>query len=166
MFSHTAISSLFVLLPGLATALPRGDSYAPGVDALDWKSCDIDLPESRKRLITGRVDCATLKDPLDYTYPKSDDTLDLQLVKVNATKQPARANVIFNPGCPRGPSVEEASVLGYMYRDTLGGKFNVIGFNAYGTGGTSPFSCPTENGTSGSDSTSLSHRNPYSDLPP
>ncbi|KAM5358639.1 hypothetical protein ACJZ2D_015123 [Fusarium nematophilum] len=160
------ITPFLLLSPSLANVLPRGDRKVPDVDSLDWKPCDLGFPESRKQQITVPVDCATLKVPLDYTDPKSDETLDLQLVKVNATKQPAKTSVIFNPGGPGSPGVEEVSVLGHVYRDTLGGEFNIIGFDARGTGRTIPFSCTTKDSTSASNSSSLSRRNPYSGLPP
>ncbi|KAJ4244786.1 hypothetical protein NW762_014363 [Fusarium torreyae] len=161
MLKLTAISSLLLLSPSLASVLPRTDN----VDALDWKPCDLDFPKSRQAQIKEPVDCATLKVPLDYTNPKS-KKIDLQLVKVNATKQPAKASVIFNPGGPGSPGVEEVSVLGPMFRDILGGSFNIIGFDARGTGRTIPFSCAVKEDTFGSNSSSLTRRNPYSDLPP
>ncbi|RGP64967.1 hydrolases or acyltransferase [Fusarium sporotrichioides] len=161
MLRPTAISYLLIVPLSLAIGLPRNDN----VDGLDWKPCDLPFPKSRQERIKEAIDCATIKVPLDYTNPKSGGEIDLQLIKVNATRQPARASVIFNPGGPGSSGVEEVAVLGPMYRDILGGSFNVIGFDARGTGRTIPFSCAVRNKTADSDSGSLSRRNPYSQLP-
>uniref|UniRef100_A0A0C4BL31 Peptidase S33 tripeptidyl aminopeptidase-like C-terminal domain-containing protein n=1 Tax=Fusarium oxysporum (strain Fo5176) TaxID=660025 RepID=A0A0C4BL31_FUSOF len=138
MLRLTAISFLLLIPLSLAIVLPRNDN----VDGLDWKPCDLPFPKSRQEQIKEAIDCATIKVPLDYTNPKSGGEIDLQLIKVNATRQPARASVIFNPGGPGSSGIEEVAVLGPMYRDILGGSFNVIGFDAR-----------------------LSRRNPYSQLP-
>ena len=99
---------------GLVEAFPHGDTETPTYNALDWAPCDLDFPESVEELITFPVDCATLEVPLDYTNPDS-ETLDLQLVKVNATKEPFKGSVIFNPGGPGVSGVEEVATKGPMY---------------------------------------------------
>lgn len=47
--------------------------------------------------------CATLNVPLDYTNPHGPARLNLALLKVNATKQPAMGSILFNPGGPGSP---------------------------------------------------------------
>ncbi|KAF4465968.1 alpha beta-hydrolase [Fusarium albosuccineum] len=168
MFLNTAISPLLLLLSSsLAEALPYGDGHDANVDSLDWKPCDLEFPDTVKAAIKVPIDCATLQVPLDYTNPKS-GKLDLQLLKVNATKEPVEGSVIFNPGGPGNSGVEEVAQQGPLYRDTLGGHYNIIGFDARGTGRTIPFICNPELLASGlgSDSGALSRRNsPYSALP-
>ncbi|KAG7404209.1 Tripeptidyl aminopeptidase [Fusarium oxysporum f. sp. rapae] len=161
MLRLAAIRFFLLVPPSLASVLPRNNN----VHDLDWKPCDLGFPKSRQEQIKEAIDCATIKVPLDYTNPESGGEVNLQLIKVNATKKPAKASVIFNPGGPGSPGVEEVAVLGPMYRDILGGSFNIIGFDARGTGRTIPFSCAVGEKTSGSDSGSLSRRNPYSQLP-
>lgn len=113
MLRLTAISFLLLIPLSLAIVLPRNDN----VDGLDWKPCDLPFPKSRQEQIKEAIDCATIKVPLDYTNPKSGGEIDLQLIKVNATRQPARASVIFNPGGPGSSGIEEVAVLGPMYRE-------------------------------------------------
>ena len=52
--------------------------------------------------------CGTLAVPLDYTEQDSGKLLNLSLVKVNATKEPFKGSVLFNPG---GPGVPGRSLL-------------------------------------------------------
>ncbi|GAB1216694.1 hypothetical protein ATERTT37_005912 [Aspergillus terreus] len=70
----------------------------------------------------------------------------LQLVKVNATEEPVKGSVIFNPGGPGSSGVEEVVQKGPAYRDVFGGHFNVIGFDARGTGKTIPYVCDVPSG--------------------
>lgn len=44
--------------------------------------------------------CANFTVPLDYSDPQSSETLILTLTKVNATNQPAKGSILFNPGGP------------------------------------------------------------------
>ncbi|KAM6511130.1 hypothetical protein FALCPG4_016132 [Fusarium falciforme] len=153
-------------------AMPSAHLSTRDVEGLDWKPCDLPLPETVKNATTVPVDCATLEVPLDYTNPKSDKKLQLQLVKVNATEKLVKGSVIFNPGGPGSSGVEEVTQKGPLYVKTLGGHFNVIGFDARGTGRTLPFICDTGSAAPGTpESTKLSRRDnkyphTYSDVPP
>ena len=49
---------------------------------------------------TTPIQCGTLTVPLDYSDPTSNRTLDLQLAKVSAVKQPRKGSILFNPGGP------------------------------------------------------------------
>lgn len=99
----------------LAGAMPNAHLSTRDVEGLDWKSCDLPLPEAVKNATTVPVDCATLEVPLDYTNPKSSKKLQLQLVKVNATEKPVKGSVIFNPGGPGSSGVEEVTQKGPLY---------------------------------------------------
>ena len=54
-------------------------------------------------------DCASLPVPLDYTDSGS-GTLDLALIRVNATKEPVLGSVLWNPGGPGGTGVENLAI--------------------------------------------------------
>ncbi|THC94863.1 hypothetical protein EYZ11_005664 [Aspergillus tanneri] len=93
----------------------------------------------------------------------SERTIQLQLLKVNATKEPFKGSVIFNPGGPGNSGVEEVALKGHTYRDVFGGQFDVIGFDPRGTGRTIPFVCDL--GKDSKTSKSLSHRGNSTILP-
>lgn len=46
------------------------------------------------------IDCANLTVPLDYTQPDSNLTIDLQLARIPALKQPSRGSIIVHFGGP------------------------------------------------------------------
>lgn len=77
-----------VATQGLAAVLCRDEK-------IKWGDCDIDtagLP----------VQCGKLKVPLDYTNDSS-TTIDLELIKLSATKQPApKGSILLNFGGPGG----------------------------------------------------------------
>ena len=67
--------------------------------------------------------------PLDYSDLASNATLTLDLVKINATKQPLKGSILFNPGGPgesgRDFILQTAdSLLVYT-----GGVYDLIGFD-------------------------------------
>jgi hypothetical protein len=121
------------LFSSYAFASPIGDTYVTNSSSLTWTPCVLDFPASQQSIIDAHgapLLCTTLKVPLDYTNPKSTVTLDLQLIKVEATKQPVKGSIIMNPGGPGASGVKEISEKGPMYREVFGGQWNVIGFDA------------------------------------
>lgn len=114
------ITSVSLLLAscGLANALPHAATKRTDSDGLNWAPCDLDLPEGLEPASKGPVDCATLEVPLDYTNPDS-KPLDLQLVRISASKEPVKGSIIFNPGGPGVSGVSELYVegKGELYRE-------------------------------------------------
>lgn len=92
-----------------------GRDFSASNALLNWAPCDLDFPESLQGNITGPIDCATLEVPLDYTDPNCKQTLELQLVKVNATNEPFKGSVITNPGGPGGSGVEDIALSGSTF---------------------------------------------------
>lgn len=123
------ITTLLLLSSTFVKALPYGEQNLETPKGLNWAPCDLDFPENTTKLIIEPIECATLDVPLDYTDLVSDETLGLTLVKVNATKEPFKGSVIFNPGGPGISGIEEVATKGPMYREIFGGQFNVIGFD-------------------------------------
>jgi hypothetical protein len=87
-------------------AVTNAHSFQKRETSLNWGPCTyynfsrLDPPASQP------LECATLKVPLDYTNPNS-STIDIQLLKVNATQQPSKGSVLYNPG-GAGHSVNDA----------------------------------------------------------
>ncbi|KAJ4003904.1 hypothetical protein NW752_012039 [Fusarium irregulare] len=99
--------------------------------SLQWGPCDLDLAEDAQKLIKAG-DCATIEVPLDYTDPKSEKTVELQLIRYNATKKPFKGSVLWNPGGPGISGIETLAYLGQDFRDILGGHHNIISFDPRG----------------------------------
>ncbi|KAL5355148.1 Alpha/Beta hydrolase protein [Aspergillus floccosus] len=156
-------SALILASLGLVKALPQGDINTLRSSPLNWAPCNLDFPEEVQKNIVVPIDCATLEVPLDYTDSDSSKAITLQLVKVNATEEPVKGSVIFNPGGPGSSGVEEVVQKGPAYRDVFGGHFNVIGFDARGTGKTMPYACDASSSTANSGS--LSRRGNATSLP-
>ena len=122
-----------LVLSSLSFGSPIASSYGHHNSTLEWVPCDLDVPPTLDAAVGSHgvpVYCANLEVPLDYTNPKNGRTLELQLVKIEATTEPFKGSMIMNPGGPGASGVEEISKNGPMYRDVLGGHFNVIGFDA------------------------------------
>ncbi|KIV83824.1 hypothetical protein PV11_05815 [Exophiala sideris] len=85
--------------------------------------------------------CANFSVPLDYTDPTSNETLELTLTRINATIQPARGSVLFNPGGPGAGGADFITGGGEEFMTVLGGQFNLIGFDPRATGNTLRFDC-------------------------
>ncbi|KAJ9610427.1 hypothetical protein H2200_005204 [Cladophialophora chaetospira] len=85
--------------------------------------------------------CANFSVPLDYTKPKSTKTLDLTLVRVDATRKPVKGSVLFNPGGPGTSGLNFVLENAQELMTILGGHFNLIGFDPRGINNTLPFQC-------------------------
>lgn len=84
------------------------------VQQLQWKPCNIDWGDF-VRDVHVDIDCATLNVPLDYTNTTSKQTLQLHLAKVNATKEPSKGSIIFNPGGPGASGIQDLALSGAIY---------------------------------------------------
>ncbi|KAM0419043.1 hypothetical protein ACHAPT_011982 [Fusarium lateritium] len=147
-------SILGLWLSSLATTLaspqpqPQLSSFIESRSStLNWKPCDLDLPKDVKAAMRERGDCATIEVPLDYTDPKSDKTIELQLIRFNAKKQPFKGSVLWNPGGPGISGIESFATLGPDFRDIIGGHHHAISFDPRGVGRTIPFSCRPKGAT-------------------
>ncbi|PSN71883.1 alpha/beta-hydrolase [Corynespora cassiicola Philippines] len=88
------------------------------------------------------ADCAQLTVPLDYTDLESGGTLNLSLIKINATKSPSKGSILINPGGPGVSGVtdlKKSSAL--IFRSLINEDYNIIGSDPRGTGQTLPFTC-------------------------
>ncbi len=81
--------SLLLFVPLLLTVVAQPTSSTPSIT---WTDCKLNTTLS--------ITCGTLPVPLDYTDDSSNETLDLQLVRLKAVNQPNKGSVLFNPGGP------------------------------------------------------------------
>ncbi|KAK7416622.1 hypothetical protein QQX98_005093 [Neonectria punicea] len=128
-----SIVGLLILGSTTTLASPNGhlSSFVESrSSSLNWAPCDLDLPDAIKNAMRERGDCATLEVPLDYTNEDSSETIDLQLIRFNATKEPFKGSVLWNPGGPGISGIETLAFLGPDFRDIIGGHHHIISFDA------------------------------------
>lgn len=136
------------LLVSSTLAHPTDTSPQPNTTSVEWSPCDLDFDIYTKERIAEHGEtlfCANLTVPLDYTEPENGKTIDLQLLKVKANKEPFKGSILTNPGGPGGSGVDWIATEGPEYRDQLGGFHDIIGFDPRGTGRTIPFTCDISN---------------------
>lgn len=117
------------VLPFSLLSLSLAQSYPT---SLQWGPCNkTEVPSNVP------VECSTLLVPLDYSEPKSNETLLLDLVRVPAPVKPSKGSILFNFGGPGGtardviginPIVQELLAL-------TGRQFDLIAFDPRGTSG-------------------------------
>ena len=114
--------ALSLLLPLLLALRPAAALCASVNNTINWFPCTQNgtLP----------LTCGTLVVPLDYLDTTSNATLELQLVRVNATKQPKKGSILFNPG---GPGDSGRNLIAGSQAESLmvatGGVYDLIGFD-------------------------------------
>ncbi|PVH74867.1 proteinase [Cadophora sp. DSE1049] len=124
------VSKVVLLLLAGATATPLKQSRT---NSINWGPCSLNgtLP----------IDCANFKVPLDYTDKTSNQTINLELLRVPAVNGPSKGSIFFNFG---GPGVEvRASLAGraHVLQALTGGHHDLIGIDPRGTANTLTFQC-------------------------
>lgn len=124
--------SVAVLAVSSCLAHPTIDLNERARSEIEWAPCDLDFDPNTQKAIEAHgqpIFCTTLSVPLDYTEPSNGRELELQLIKVQATKQPYKGSILTNPGGPGGSGVQYIAVEGPSIRDDFGGYHDVIGFD-------------------------------------
>jgi pimeloyl-ACP methyl ester carboxylesterase len=115
-----------------AGAAPSAVAAGPAVPSIKWQGCGSDYPVAQ---------CATVKVPLDYDKPSGAKTR-LALARIPATAKRKLGSVFINPGGPGGSGVSFAiDGFGEFLHENLGGRFDVVGFDPRGIGGSDPIHC-------------------------
>ncbi|KAI9831024.1 MAG: hypothetical protein M1819_005262 [Sarea resinae] len=101
------------------------DRNATGVTpvdtTIDWLPCPFnDAPG-----VEADFDCANFTVPLDYSDSSSNQTLELSLVRLNATKRPSKGSVLLNPGGPGGSGFLDVVGSGVATSTVVGGAFDL-----------------------------------------
>ena len=109
-----------------AQAAPK---TAPG-SKIQWKGCG------------DGNECGKLTVPLDYDHPEDGRTIKVALLRVPATDKKKRiGSLLLNPGGPGAPGTQFARDFATVLPDELRQRFDVVGFDPRGSGGTSPVRC-------------------------
>jgi hypothetical protein len=106
MFSFVASTSLLLLsvVQGSPTRLHNLQNRGEGIQ---WGPCNFETGEVP-------VQCGKLAVPLDYTDENNCQTIDLDLIKLPATQQPAKGSILLNFGGPGGDGLH--NMLSYGVR--------------------------------------------------
>ncbi|KAF4806895.1 putative hydrolase [Colletotrichum siamense] len=124
-----SFSTAFLLLHGA-----RADAASSGQNDIEWGDC-------AELNSTEPIQCANLTVPLDYTSPNSRKTLDLQLLRIPATRQPSKGSILFNFGGPGVAGRPTMAGVGGALRNATSEYHDLVTFDPRGTGNTIPFSC-------------------------
>lgn len=101
----------------------------PGARTIEWEDCG------------GGFECGTLTVPLDYEDPDG-ATIDLAVTRHPAEDPDQRIGALLvNPGGPGGSAVDTARSLSRA--GELGERFDIVGFDPRGVGGSSALDCHT-----------------------
>jgi pimeloyl-ACP methyl ester carboxylesterase len=112
---------------GAATAAPAPTAAS----AIVWGPCAEDPT----------IECGTMTVPVDWNRPHG-PTIDLALARRKATDPAARiGSLLVNPGGPGGSGVD--LVLGGVFQ-TLGTRFDIVGFDPRGVGRSHPVVCSAD----------------------
>ena len=98
----------FITLASVAVASPlnrRNDTqYGEGKE-IQWGECNF------VSLGNTPIECANLTVPLDYTKPVANETVQLSLVRVPATKE-SQGSILFNFGGPGSEARQNLASMG------------------------------------------------------
>jgi pimeloyl-ACP methyl ester carboxylesterase len=108
----------------------------PDRNSLTWQACPPDVA-----VLDPRVECASLRVPLDYRRP-SGDTIEVAVSRVRTAKPGLRQGVLlFNPGGPGGPGLNLSALFTRFLPPDVQDRFDLIGFDPRGIGRSTPVSC-------------------------
>ncbi|KAI5863686.1 TAP-like protein-domain-containing protein [Durotheca rogersii] len=138
--SLRVLGALALTLSGLgadASAIRR--DYPTDGSTLKWGPCQL------RQNTTLPIQCAKLTVPLDYLNESDTRTIELDLARIPATKEPRRGSILLNFGGPGQPGVESLPAYAPIQGPVLGGYHDLVTWDPRGTGSTLRFSCfPTD----------------------
>jgi pimeloyl-ACP methyl ester carboxylesterase len=120
--------------PPVTESTPTGESVAPELEpyygqVLNWDECGDDLQ------------CATATAPLDWDNPAG-ESIDLALVRQQATSGTALGSLLVNPGGPGGSGYNLIhDSVDFATSEELQKNFDIVGFDPRGVNLSTPVSC-------------------------
>ena len=133
----TRLLALALMLGVVAAAPSASAAESPhngrGAFPISWTPCP-GRPE---------VQCGTLRVPLDWARPTG-ARITLALARHLATDPAHRIGALFiNPGGPGGSGVEVATIADLVFSPELVARFDIVGVDPRGIGGSTPITCRT-----------------------
>ncbi|KAI9930634.1 hypothetical protein MW887_011389 [Aspergillus wentii] len=101
--------------------------------SLDWAPCGTNT--------TLPTECSNFTVPLDYTRSDARETLDLQLLKVPALKQPRKGTILVNFGGPGLEARYTLAEMGEILQALTGGHYDLVAHDPRGTANTLTAKC-------------------------
>ncbi len=148
--TRLAWSAVAGLILGGALVAPATAVTAPGASAaasdstseLERQRVDsVPTPELSWYTCAVKVQCATVRLPLDYDEPDG-ATVEIAVVRVKARKPAVRVGTLFvNPGGPGGSGTEMAATAPRFLGDDVLDRFDVVGFDPRGVGSSDNLTC-------------------------
>jgi pimeloyl-ACP methyl ester carboxylesterase len=128
-----SLRSTLVVAAAFACALLFAGPAAAGANTIPWSKC---YPQF------GPFECGRLQVPLDYNDPNG-ATISLSVIRLPATDPAHRIGSLFlNPGGPGGSGVSWAlDVAPTLYSPAVRARFDIIGFDPRGIGGSAALRC-------------------------
>ncbi|KAF2009112.1 hypothetical protein BU24DRAFT_359054 [Aaosphaeria arxii CBS 175.79] len=115
------------------------NQYVRQQNGITWRVCPQELHELDNSNRT--FECGTLSVPLDYTNNSSSQRINLEIIRVPATKEPRKGSIFFNFGGPGGDGLTNMAGSASNIQPITGGYHDLISWNPRGTGNTLSFSC-------------------------
>jgi len=128
--THRGLAVVLAALVVLAIVVPVGaDASTRGVPSISWTACG------------PRLECASVAVPLDWRHPGG-PTITLAVVRHLASRPDRRIGSLFvNPGGPGDSGVAMVAGRGDALDAQTGGRFDIVGWDPRGAGGSAPVSC-------------------------
>jgi pimeloyl-ACP methyl ester carboxylesterase len=123
-------AALAVLAPLTAQAgAPAPGGAGPAPAPVAWTACG------------PRLECASVPVPLDWDKPRG-RSITLAVVRHLASRPGERIGSLFlNPGGPGDSGVAAVTARGEALDALSGGRFDIVGWDPRGSGGSAPVSC-------------------------
>jgi pimeloyl-ACP methyl ester carboxylesterase len=119
-------AAMATLAPATAAA---GTSHRAAPSAINWTACGT------------RLECTRVPVPLDWAHPGG-RTIALSLIRHLASHPERRIGSLFvNPGGPGDSGVDAVAGRGDALDAVTGGRFDVVGWDPRGSGGSAPVGC-------------------------
>jgi len=133
-----AVPAAVGVVIGLGLGSPAAAvGQAPTAGELVWTPCG------------DRIECATATVPLDYADPSA-GTLDLPVVRRPASDPDGRlGSLLVNFGGPGDPTADTLRAGGFTLLRLLNDRYDIVGFDPRGTGGTDAIDCHADRGAIG-----------------
>jgi pimeloyl-ACP methyl ester carboxylesterase len=130
-----AVGAVALVTPAAATAGTRGGELP--ARRLQWNACG------------ARFQCARITVPRDYSKPRG-ATLRLPVARLPARRAAGRLGALFvNFGGPGDPAAESVRAIGAGAFRALNARYDIVGVDPRGTGGTGAIDCKSNPETSG-----------------
>jgi len=127
LVTTTTTTSPGSLAPSSSSGAPQAFTPEP----ISWQPCG------------GRLQCATLRVPLDYANPTG-PTIELSVNELPARRPDERIGVLLmNPGGPGGSGLEFVAA-GVALTDTVQDRFDIVGFDPRGVGASTQLQCGSQ----------------------